>query len=140
MISIIVPVYNVDTFLKKCVDSILSQSYKNFELILVDDGSTDNSGNICDYYASIDKRVRVIHKINGGVGAARNTGMSIAKGKYITFIDSDDYVEPEYLSAFFRVPIKTEYFYVRAEAAIDKVDTVEKNENADYCLNNEKLG
>ena len=96
-ISIIVPVYNSEKYLDACIDSILSQSFRDFELILVDDGSKDSSAQICDEYASQDTRVRVIHKANGGVSAARNDGLDIAKGEYITFIDSDDWVEREYL-------------------------------------------
>ena len=97
-ISIIVPVYNSEKYLDACIDSILSQSFRDFELILVDDGSKDSSAQICDEYASQDTRVRVIHKANGGVSAARNDGLDIAKGEYITFIDSDDWVERESLS------------------------------------------
>lgn len=88
--SIIVPVYNAEKTLHRCVDSILGQTYKNFELILVDDGSTDNSGKIIDEYASSDSRVRPIHKNNGGVSSARNVGLKIAGGEYIIFVDSDD--------------------------------------------------
>ena len=94
LISIIVPVYKVEQYLPKCIDSILAQTYTNFELILVDDGSPDNCGKICDDYAQKDNRVRVIHKENAGVSAARNDGISIAKGAYIGLIDSDDYVQP----------------------------------------------
>ena len=95
-ISAIVPVYNAEKYLTKCIDSILTQTYDNFELILIDDGSTDRSGEICDRYAETDERITVIHKENGGVSAARNTGIDIAKGKYITFIDSDDFVEKSF--------------------------------------------
>lgn len=94
-LSIIVPVYKVEKFLIKCIDSILSQTYENFELILIDDGSPDNCHKICDEYAEKDKRVIVIHQKNLGVSAARNAGMDIAKGEYIGFIDSDDYIVPE---------------------------------------------
>ena len=97
-ISIIIPVYNAENYLRRCIDSVLSQSFTDFELILVDDGSNDKSPQICDEYASQDTRVRVIHKANGGVSAARNDGLDIAKGEYITFIDSDDWVERDYLS------------------------------------------
>ena len=97
-ISIIVPVYNSEKYLGACIDSILSQSFRDIELILVDDGSRDSSSRICDDYAQKDGRVKVIHKANGGVSAARNDGLDIAKGEYITFIDSDDWVEREYLS------------------------------------------
>ncbi len=89
-ISIIVPVYNVEKYLKECIESILSQTYKNIEIILIDDGSTDNSGKICDEYLKKDSRVKVIHKENGGLSDARNTGIEIASGKYIGFVDSDD--------------------------------------------------
>ena len=97
-ISVIVPVYNVENYLPRCVDSILSQSFTDFELILVDDGSPDNSGKICDEYAEKDNRVRVFHKPNGGVSSARNLGLDNALGEFVTFIDSDDYVGREYLA------------------------------------------
>ena len=90
VISIIVPVYNVSGFLESCINSILSQSYKNFELILIDDGSSDGSNIICDMYAAIDNRIKVIHKKNEGVSAARNIGLHIASGEWITFVDADD--------------------------------------------------
>ena len=96
-ISIIVPVYNVEKYLNRCLDSIINQSFINFELILINDGSTDKSGKICDKYAQIDKRVRVIHKKNEGVSLTRNLGINIAKGDYITFIDSDDWIEQDFL-------------------------------------------
>lgn len=103
LISIIVPVYNVEKYLSKCLDSIVNQTYKNLEIILVDDGSTDNSGDICDEYANKDNRIKVIHKENGGLSDARNKGMNIAKGEYVGFVDSDDYIAKdmyEYLYAF----------------------------------------
>jgi len=90
-ISIIIPVYNVDRYLKQCVDSILNQTYRDFEMILVDDGSSDNSSEICDTYKIIDSRVKVIHKENEGVSVARNIGLKSAIGEYIAFVDSDDY-------------------------------------------------
>ena len=93
-ISVIVPVYNVETYLARCVDSILNQSYANLEVILVDDGSKDASGSICEKYAEKDNRIRVIHKENGGLSSARNAGLDVACGEYITFVDSDDWIEP----------------------------------------------
>lgn len=92
-LSIIVPVYKVEQYIHKCVDSILNQTFTDFELILVDDGSPDNCGKICDEYAQKDERVRVIHKENGGVSSARNMGIDDAKGEYISFIDPDDWIE-----------------------------------------------
>lgn len=95
LVSIIVPVYNTGKYLYKCLDSILNQTLQEIELILVDDGSDDNSGAICDFYSERDKRVRVIHKKNEGVSIARNVGMQAAKGEYIGFVDSDDWIEKE---------------------------------------------
>lgn len=92
MLTIIVPIYNTENYLSECIDSILNQSYKDIELILINDGSTDNSSSICDEYSSKDKRIKVIHIENRGVSYARNIGLSIAKGEYITFVDSDDFV------------------------------------------------
>lgn len=91
-ISIIVPVYNLENYLPKCIDSILAQTFSKFELILINDGSTDNSGEICDKYAINDSRIKVVHKDNGGVASSRNTGLEIAEGKYIGFVDNDDYI------------------------------------------------
>ncbi len=96
-ISVIVPVYKAEKYLHRCVDSILAQKFTDFELILVNDGSPDNSGAICDEYAQKDSRVRVFHKENGGVALARNLGLDNAKGEWITFIDADDYIEDGFL-------------------------------------------
>ncbi len=95
LISVIVPVYNVEQYLHRCIDSILAQTYTNLEIILVDDGSPDRSGEICDAYAVQDSRVKAIHQENGGLSAARNAGLDICTGEYITFVDSDDYIEPD---------------------------------------------
>ncbi len=92
-ITIIVPVYNVERYLNKCIDSILGQTFTDFELLLIDDGSTDNSGEICDEYATNDCRIHLFHKANGGVSSARNLGLINAKGKYIWLVDSDDWIE-----------------------------------------------
>lgn len=97
LISVIVPIYKVEKYLQKCVQSIINQTYKNLEIILVDDGSPDNCGIICDKLAERDDRIRVIHKKNGGLSSARNAGIEIANGEYIGFVDSDDYIE-EFLS------------------------------------------
>lgn len=96
-ISVIVPVYKVEPYLRQCVDNILGQTFRDFELILVDDGSPDCCPVICDEYAEQDSRVKVIHKENGGLSSARNAGLDVAKGDYIAFVDSDDWIHPEYL-------------------------------------------
>ena len=92
-VSVIIPVYNVKPYLKRCVESVLNQSYKNIEIVLVDDGSTDESGKMCDDLSNEDKRIQVFHKANGGLGSARNCGIEHSKGEYILFLDSDDYIE-----------------------------------------------
>lgn len=95
LISVIIPVYNVEKYLEKCVTSVVNQTYRKLEIILVDDGSTDASGQICDKYAQIDSRIVVIHKKNGGLSSARNAGLDIARGQYLGFVDSDDYIDLE---------------------------------------------
>lgn len=97
LVTIIVPVYNVEKYLERCLNSIIKQSYSNLEIILIDDGSTDNSGKICDEFQNIDKRIHTIHKKNGGLSSARNTGMDKAHGIYITFIDSDDWIDERFI-------------------------------------------
>ena len=96
LISIVIPVYKVEKYLDRCVQSVVEQSYKNLEIILVDDGSPDNCPVMCDEWANKDKRIKVIHKQNGGVSSARNAGLEIATGKYLQFIDSDDYIDKDY--------------------------------------------
>lgn len=96
-ISVIVPIYNVEEYLPRCVESLLSQTYKNFELILVDDGSPDRCPELCDIYEKKYECIRTLHKVNGGLSDARNAGIEIARGEYVTFVDSDDYVDPLYL-------------------------------------------
>lgn len=96
IVSVIVPVYNVEKYLVRCIQSILEQTYKHLQVILVDDGSTDKSGEICDRFGKIDNRISVIHK-NGGLSDARNSGIEIAKGDYLTFVDSDDYIHPKFI-------------------------------------------
>ena len=91
-ISVIVPVYNVEPYVRECIESICGQTYRHLEIILVDDGSTDQSGAICDEYARKDSRVQIVHQKNGGLSAARNTGIAMATGEYISLIDSDDFI------------------------------------------------
>lgn len=97
-VSIIVPIYNVEQYIRKCVDSILNQTYDNLEIILIDDGSPDECGKICDEYADINSRIKVIHKKNGGLSDARNAGLKICTGEYITFVDADDYLLPNHVA------------------------------------------
>lgn len=106
LISIIVPIYNVELYLRRCLDSVLNQTYTNLEIILVDDGSPDGCPQICDEYAVKDKRIIVIHKENGGLSAARNAGLDICKGEYISFIDSDDWVSEKYIETLFNISTK----------------------------------
>lgn len=101
LISVIVPVYNVEPYLARCIDSILSQTFTDFELILVDDGSPDNCGKICDEYAQKDNRIQVIHKENGGLSSARNAGIAISRGEWIHFVDSDDLIHPQMLEILY---------------------------------------
>lgn len=112
-VSVIVPVYNVENYLVNCIESLIVQTYNNFEIILVDDGSTDNSGEICDEYAQRYDFIQVIHKQNAGLGFARNSGMEVSKGEYVTFIDSDDYADADLIK--------------------NLVDGLEEN-NADTCI------
>lgn len=101
LVSVIIPVYNAEKYLRECLDSVLTQTFEGFELLLINDGSTDNSGSICEEYAKSDSRVVVFHKKNNGVSAARNTGIDKSNGKFIVFVDSDDYVEPNFLENLF---------------------------------------
>lgn len=106
LISVIIPVYNVEKYIEKSIKSVVCQSYENIEIILVDDGSTDNSGNICDTFAKTDNRIKVIHKTNSGVSAARNSGIEASCGDYICFIDSDDYITCDYVKHMYDVAVK----------------------------------
>ena len=108
LFSVIVPIYNIEKYLRRCIDSVLAQSFTDYELILVDDGSPDNCPAICDAYAQKDARIKVIHKENGGLGYARNTGMEVACGEYVGFLDSDDYVGPEMYEALYTAAEKND--------------------------------
>ncbi len=125
--SVIIPVYNVERYLKECIDSVLKQDYLNYEVILVDDGSTDSSGTICDLYAEKYKKVKVIHKKNGGLSDARNAGLSMAQGEYIIFVDSDDWIELDALNNFDKCLENTE---------IAKPDIVITRMTENYMSNN----
>lgn len=139
LISVIVPIYNTEKYLRRCIDSILSQTYVNFELLLVDDGSNDCSGRICDEYAEIDHRVRAFHKENGGVSSARNMGIDNAKGVWITFVDSDDWLVDSHIKTFY-LQIKQGF-----DLCINSFTCVQKQQNKDTvypdfeCRNKQKV-
>lgn len=114
MISVIIPVFKVEKYLSRCIESILNQTYTSIEVILVDDGSPDECGEICDMYAKKDKRVKVIHKENGGQGSARNAGLNVATGDYISFIDSDDWIDKDMYEELLLVAKKTDADIVEA--------------------------
>lgn len=131
LISIIVPVYKVEQYLPRCIDSILAQIYTNFELILVDDGSPDNCPQICDDYAQKDKRIKVIHKENGGVSSARNMGIDNAKGDFICFVDSDDWIREDYLQKLYDAIENTDisicdYYVAYSEEKYKELHSVSK--------------
>lgn len=132
LISIVVPVYKAEQFLNKCIDSILAQTYTKWELLLVDDGSPDNSGAICDEYATKDTRIKVFHKINGGVSSARNCGIEKAIGKFLCFIDSDDCVSNTFLSDFclenYNVDLYVQGYKIIKSDQIREIHKFEKNE------------
>lgn len=153
-ISVIVPVYNVEKYLPRCIDSILAQTFTDFELLLIDDGSSDNSGRICDKYAMNDKRIRAFHQENGGVSYARNMGLDKSKGEYVFFIDSDDYVESDCLASLYACmqnqsadivfcdfiieKSQTTYRYIKQSCSNDKIEIIKKllcNELGGYLWN-----
>lgn len=129
LVSIIIPVYNVEKYLHQCIDTVLNQTYRNIEIILVDDGSTDNCPQICDEYKELDSRIRVIHKKNGGLSDARNAGLNIAKGKYVCFFDSDDVVSYRIIEDLYRACAKNNsdmavcYYQKFRERYQDKANT-----------------
>ena len=108
LVSIIVPIYNIENYVKKCITSICNQTYKKLEIILVDDGSTDKCGEICDEFALEDKRIQVIHKVNEGLVIARKTGFLMSNGEVIVNIDGDDWIDPEMISEYVKVYVDTQ--------------------------------
>ncbi len=122
LVSVIVAVYNIEEYLPRCVDSILAQTYRNLEIILVDDGSKDQSGSICDSYAEKDRRIKVIHKKNGGLSDARNAGMDAATGEYIGFVDGDDWIDPDMYRAMYFACEKE-----KAQAAVCRYKQITKS-------------
>ncbi len=138
LISVIIPVYNVEEYLRECVDSVLNQTFRDFEVILVNDGSTDSSGEICDEYVEKDERVTVIHQKNGGLSVARNTGLSEANGKYVYFLDSDDYISGNALEILLNIAKKDKSDIVFFDA-ISFADTNDFTVNQNYIRKNKYL-
>ena len=136
LISVIVPIYNVVDYLQRCVDSIRKQSYRNLEIILVDDGSTDNSGAMAEKFALEDKRIRVFHKENGGSSSARNLGIEKARGDFIGFVDSDDFIEPEMYERMLAVALQEQLLIVQTSR--DELDE-QGNRMPDVCTPPESL-
>lgn len=155
LISIIIPVYNVEKYLRQCIDSVINQTYKNLEIILVDDGSKDKSGIICDKYSIKDKRIQVIHKKNMGVSAARNDGLKIIKGKYLIFLDGDDWLDVRMIEELYDNLVKYDVdisicnFYISPSYKEQYVKDKEKKDDLiiddlkvmyNLIFNNEKVG
>lgn len=141
LISVIVPVFNVERYLKQCVESIIAQSYTNIEILLVDDGSTDDSGDICDEFCKRDRRIKAFHKENGGLSDARNYGMKLAKGEVISFVDSDDYLSPFFIEIMYKVMQEGDCDIVALTRGSDffdgkecaKLDVFSKDFSVRYC-------
>ena len=132
MLSVIVPIYNAEKYLEKCIESICQQTYRDLDIILIDDGSQDQSGAICDQFKAIDGRIRVFHKENGGVSSARNRGLDVAQGEYITFIDSDDWINPDLLERLMAQ-------IGQADMAVGGYTTVSKAGNVEQKYKDESL-
>lgn len=149
LISVIVPVYNMEEYIKQCLDSILNQTYTNLEIIVVDDGSNDGSEKICDDYKNKDSRITVIHQKNSGVSVARNVGLDFCKGKFISFVDPDDYVEPQYIEYLYNSLIENcvdislcDYNYVDKNSKItgnEKWDNIDIIHGKELLKENRKL-
>lgn len=149
LVSVIIPVYNTEKYLNECVDSVLYQTYQNFEIFLIDDGSTDKSADICDDYALKDERIKTIHKSNGGQSSARNVALNIAKGKYIYFLDSDDYIANTLLELLVKTAENNyaDFVFFEAQSFMDSENTLDNGviKHFDYvrihdyeCINAQK--
>ena len=135
LISVIVPVYNVEKYLKRCINSIINQTHKDIEIILIDDGSTDSSGKICDEYSNTDTRIKAIHIQNSGAARARNVGLDIAKGEYISFIDSDDYILPDFLEKLLRLCIDNNAEISKCEVIDFEREDIKITKQSDIKIN-----
>lgn len=139
IISVVIPVYNCEKYISRCIDSVLMQKFKNFELILVDDGSLDNTSRICDEYIQKDKRIQVIHKKNGGVSSARNAGIRIARGEYITFIDSDDYIDEKMFEVAYREINRTQSDLFVSGICMEKWEEQQISQKSVYKIDKTKI-
>ena len=133
-ITVIIPVYNVEKYLRKCLNSVLTQTYTNLEVILVDDGSPDNCPAICDEYAAQDERVRVIHQMNAGVSAARNAGLDAATGDYVGFVDSDDWIEPDMYETLCRLATESNADMAYVDYVVDRVNVPSEREYSEKTV------
>ncbi|MDD3341521.1 MAG: glycosyltransferase family 2 protein [Bacilli bacterium] len=154
LITVVIPVYKVEKYISKCVNSIVNQTYKKLEIILVDDGSPDTCGNICDDFSKKDDRIVVVHKKNGGLSDARNCGLEIAKGKYICFVDSDDYIDEKYISILYTNLLKTkadisiigyQFYYENHEERIKSIPVnkpiiIDSEKAISYLFRDNKIG
>lgn len=135
LISVIIPVYNVENYLERCIDSIINQTYDNLEIILIDDGSNDNSGLICDQYAKKDNRITVIHNSNQGLSKTRNNGLDLAKGTYIAFMDSDDYIEKNFIKDTYKMIIENNVDLAITKLKVDYENKIPKlNQSSGYRI------
>lgn len=132
MISVVVPIYNVEKYLPRCLNSIIHQTYKNIEIILINDGSTDNSLSICEEYAKIDKRIKIITQKNGGLSSARNTGIEYSHGQYITFVDSDDEIETDMIEYLIDIIQNTDLAVCQRQYITEKGDKIKTNTKAKF--------
>lgn len=138
LITVVIPVYNVEKYLRKCVESVMNQTYKNLEIILVNDGSTDNCDEICQEYRDRDKRIKLINKENGGLSEARNVGINHSKGKYISFIDSDDYVDKEYIELLYNIiTLYDADISISSHRVIYEKKCMDKSNGKEFCANPE---
>lgn len=133
-VSIIVPIYNVEKYLDRCVQSLIHQTLKNIEIILVDDGSPDNCPAMCDEYAKQDNRIKVVHKKNAGLGMARNSGIEVATGEFVAFVDSDDYVDTSMFELLYKEALKTQ-----ADAVFCAYQIHDKNRNGEILFSKKKV-
>lgn len=142
LVSVIVPVYNVEKYLRDCLNSILAQTYSNIEVILINDGSKDGSGFICDEYAAKDSRIKVLHKENGGVSKARNAGIRIARGEYLSFVDADDTLDCDYIGLMHREMVAGDFDFIRLSwerAGVNCTYKVRFDENGRYVVDSSNM-